>query len=82
MWVGAQKQKKGVLVVGIATIAMVTFKGHLRHSVSRHKDSVAEVVFGDRVDCERKEKFVKSSTGARSKFESKDILVYPDAYTR
>ena len=60
----------------------VTFKVTWRHSVSRHKDSVAEVVFGDRVDCERKEKFVKSSTGSRSKFESKDILVYPDAYTR
>ena len=44
------------------------FQSHLRHSVSRHKDSVAEMVFGDLVDCERKEKFVKSSTGSPGLF--------------
>ena len=58
------------------------FQSHLRHSVSRHKDSVAEVVFGDLIDCECQEKFVKSSTGARFRLESKDSMVYPDAYTR
>ena len=46
------------------------------------ENSTPEVVSGYLVDCERKEKFIKSSTGSRSKFESKDILVYHDAYTR